>query len=84
MTEPEVAERTAAAIVRDFEAVVGAYYEVSNLERGVVVVEVEDRTGNRHEVPLVSISVGVATALTRGFSHRADVIDAATEMKRFA
>jgi len=82
VTEPDVAERTAAAIVRDFEARVGAYYDAEELERGTV--EVEDRTGNRHEVPLVSISIGVATTLTRRFTHRADVIDVATEMKRFA
>jgi diguanylate cyclase (GGDEF)-like protein len=82
VTEPEVAERTAASIVRDFEARVGAYYDADDLERGSV--EIEDRTGNRREVPLVSISVGVATTLTRVFSHRADVIDVATEMKRFA
>jgi diguanylate cyclase (GGDEF)-like protein len=82
VTEPEVAERTAASIVRDFEARVGAYYDADDLERGSV--EIEDRTGNRTEVPLVSISVGVATTLTRVFSHRADVIDVATEMKRFA
>ena len=82
VTQPDVAERTAAAIVRDFEARVGAYYDADDLERGVV--EIEDRTGNRHEVPLVSISIGVATTLTRPFSHRADVIDVATEMKRFA
>lgn len=68
--------------MRDFEARVGAYYDADDLERGSV--EIEDRTGNRTEVPLVSISVGVATTLTRVFSHRADVIDVATEMKRFA
>ena len=82
MTEPEVAERTAASIVRDFEARVGAYYDADDLERGSV--EIEDRTRDRTEVPLVSISVGVATTLTRVFSHRADVFDVATEMKRFA
>jgi diguanylate cyclase (GGDEF)-like protein len=82
VTEPELAERTAAGIVRDFDARVGAYYSADDLERGAV--EVEDRTGNRRQVPLVSISVGVATTLTRTFAHRAEVIDVATEMKRFA
>jgi hypothetical protein len=36
------------------------------------------------DVPLVAISVGIATTARRGFAHYGEAVAVATEMKQFA
>jgi len=79
---PEVAEEVALRVVERFDAQIHGFYEQADLDRGYV--EVEDRKGIAQKVPLVGISIGVATTAKRGFAHYGEAVAVATEMKQFA
>ncbi|HZP90224.1 MAG TPA: response regulator [Actinomycetota bacterium] len=82
MVPPEVAEDVARRIVERFDAHVHEFYEDQDLARGYV--EVEDRKGVLQRLPLVAISIGVATTARRDFAHYGEAVAVATEMKQFA
>ncbi|MGZ4130222.1 MAG: GGDEF domain-containing protein, partial [Actinomycetota bacterium] len=79
---PDVAEEAAQRIVARFDDRIPAFYEQEDLDRGFV--EVEDRKGVMQKVPLVGVSVGVATTAKRAFAHYGEAVAVATEMKQFA
>jgi diguanylate cyclase (GGDEF)-like protein len=79
---PEVAEDVAKRIVERFDELIPGFYEPEDVQRGYV--EVEDRRGMLQQVPLVGISVGVATTQVRRFAHYGEAVSVATEMKQFA
>jgi diguanylate cyclase (GGDEF)-like protein len=79
---PDVAEDVAKRVVERFDAVVHDFYEREDLERGYV--EVEDRKGVMQRLPLVGVSVGVATTAKREYAHYGEAVAVATEMKQFA
>jgi diguanylate cyclase (GGDEF)-like protein len=79
---PEVAEETSQRIVERFDAEIHEFYEGEDVERGYV--EVEDRKGVMQKLPLVGISVGIATTHVRKFAHYGEAVAVATEMKQFA
>jgi diguanylate cyclase (GGDEF)-like protein len=78
----EVCEQVARRIVERFDAEVAQFYEREDLERGYV--EVEDRRGELQKMPLVSVSVGVASTERRQFNHYVEAVNIATEMKTYA
>jgi diguanylate cyclase (GGDEF)-like protein len=82
MIPPEVAEDVAKRVVESFDAQVTEFYDPDDLERGYV--EVEDRKGVLQRLPLVAMSIGVATTARRGFAHYGEAVAVATEMKQFA
>jgi len=79
---PGVAEDVAQRIVERFDAHIQEFYEDEDLARGYV--EVEDRTGAVQRLPLVAVSIGVATTAKRDFAHYGEAVAVATEMKQFA
>jgi hypothetical protein len=44
----------------------------------------EDRKGVLQDIPLVAISIGIATTAKRAFAHYGEAVADATEMKQFA
>src|ERR671935_72634 len=58
------------------------YYDDQDLERGFI--RMEDRKGVVQDIPLVSVSVGIATTSKRAFAHYGEAVAVATEMKQFA
>ncbi len=79
---PEAAEDAAKRIVERFDAGINDFYDPIDVERGYV--EVEDRKGVMQQLPLVGISVGIATTQVRRFAHYGEAVSVATEMKQFA
>jgi len=79
---PEVAEEVAERICDRFVEQLNEYYEPEDLARGHV--RMEDRKGELQDIPLVAISVGVATTAKREFAHYGEAVAVATEMKQFA
>lgn len=57
-------------------------YTEPDRSRGYIVAR--DRRGNIHEIPLMSLSIGVVTNERRTFTHPAQVSALATEMKSYA
>ncbi|GIU96573.1 MAG: hypothetical protein KatS3mg013_0376 [Actinomycetota bacterium] len=79
---PDVAEEIAKQVCERFDAIRSDFYEPEDLERGFV--RVEDRRGQLQEVPLVAMSIGIATTARRRFNHYGEAVAVATEMKSFA
>jgi diguanylate cyclase (GGDEF)-like protein len=82
VVEPEIAEDVAKRVCERFDLDRSLYYEDEDLERGFV--RMEDRKGVEQDIPLVSVSVGIATTSKRAFAHYGEAVAVATEMKQFA
>jgi len=79
---PETAEDVAKRVCERFDQDRPLYYEDEDLERGFV--RMEDRKGVEQDIPLVSVSIGIATTSKRAFAHYGEAVAVATEMKQFA
>jgi diguanylate cyclase (GGDEF)-like protein len=77
----ELAERIAETIIARFDA--GAAEQYDEADRALGHIEVTNRRGEIQRFPLVSVSIGVASTARRTFSHYAEVVAVATEMKSF-
>ncbi len=79
---PEVAESVAKRICERFDEARAEFYEPEDLQRGFV--RMEDRKGVMQDIPLVGVSVGIASSSRRSFAHYGEAVAVATEMKQFA
>jgi diguanylate cyclase (GGDEF)-like protein len=79
---PETAEDVAKRVCERFDHDRTLYHENVDLDRGFV--RMEDRKGVVQDIPLVSVSVGIATTSRRAFAHYGEAVAVATEMKQFA
>ncbi|HUP85086.1 MAG TPA: response regulator [Acidimicrobiales bacterium] len=82
LTEPETAEELAREIIRDFDAVAPSLYDPEDAARGWI--EIDDRRNQRHQVEIMTISLGIATTLRRTLMAVAEASAIATEMKMAA
>jgi diguanylate cyclase (GGDEF)-like protein len=82
VVSPETAEPVAKNVCEGFDAARVEFYETDDLERGFV--RIEDRKGVLQDIPLVAISVGIASSARRAFAHYGEAVSVATEMKQFA
>jgi diguanylate cyclase (GGDEF)-like protein len=78
----DVAERTAEEMCRRFDASAALLYDKVDAEQGYI--EVPDRQGNIAKVPILTLSVGVASTARRSFAHYGEAVEVATEMKSVA
>ena len=79
---PDPSEDVAKRICERFDEARSEFYEPEDLERGFV--RVEDRKGVLQDIPLVAISIGIASTSKRQFAHYGEAVAVATEMKSFA
>jgi diguanylate cyclase (GGDEF)-like protein len=82
VVQPEIAEEVAKRIAERFDEARADFYEPEDLERGFV--RVEDRKGVMQDIPLVAVSIGIASTSKRRFAHYGEAVAVATEMKSFA
>jgi diguanylate cyclase (GGDEF)-like protein len=82
VVNPDIAEQVAKRICERFDGSRSGFYETEDLDRGFI--RMEDRKGEMQDVPLVGISVGIATTARRAFAHYGEAVAVATEMKQFA
>ena len=82
VVSPDVSEQVAERICARFDGTRADFYGSEDLDRGFI--RMEDRKGEMQDVPLVAISVGIATTARRGFAHYGEAVAVATEMKQFA
>jgi diguanylate cyclase (GGDEF)-like protein len=80
--QPDRAEALCRAIVERFDAQASALYDRADLERSYI--EVTNRLQEVQRMPLMSISIGVATSERRTYTHPGEVVTVATELKEFA
>jgi GGDEF domain-containing protein len=69
-------------IISVFDTLVPLQYSEQDRRAGYFFGK--DRRGQLHRVPLMTLSIGVATNARRAFTHAAQVSDLATEMKTYA
>jgi diguanylate cyclase (GGDEF)-like protein len=79
---PEPSEAVAKRICERFDEARSEFYEPEDLERGFV--RMEDRKGVLQDIPLVAVSIGIASTDRRRFAHYGEAVAVATEMKSFA
>jgi diguanylate cyclase (GGDEF)-like protein len=79
---PETAEMFCKTVIDRFDDGILDFYDPQDALRGYV--EVIDRRGERHNFPIVSISLGVATNLQRTFSTEWEASAVASEVKEHA
>ena len=82
VVDPDGAEDVARRICERFDEARIEFYEPEDLERGFV--RMEDRKGVLQDIPLVAVSVGIASTSKRRFEHYGEAVAVATEMKSFA
>lgn len=81
VTTPDLAPGAADNLIARFDALAPSFYDDEDRERGYI--EVENRRGDMQRYPVVSVSIGVATTGRREFTHYAEVVQVAAEMKEF-
>ncbi len=69
------------AVIERFDSQIGALYDEADREQGGI--EVVNRRGESQRFPVITISIGVATTAHRTYTHYAEAVAVATEMKSF-
>jgi diguanylate cyclase (GGDEF)-like protein len=77
----DLAERIAETVIARFDAKAADQYD--DADRAVGYIEVTNRRGEIQRFPFLSISIGIASTARRSFSHYAEAVAVATEMKSF-
>jgi diguanylate cyclase (GGDEF)-like protein len=81
IASPENAAEIAEQLIARFDDEAPRLYDQADAARSYI--ETEDRMGEVQRFPPVSISIGVATTSTRKFTHYAEAVAVASEMKSF-
>jgi diguanylate cyclase (GGDEF)-like protein len=79
---PEDAAVTARAICHRIDALAPTLYDADDRQAGAIAVR--DRRGRLQRVPLLSVSIGVASSAGRTFHHPGEVAAIAAELKAYA
>lgn len=82
VTSPDRAETMAENIIKEFDRGIPAFYNDEDRARGRV--EITDRQGNRHTVPLMGIAIGIVTNARREIKQVGEISQIGTELKTFA
>jgi len=82
VVDPEIAEQVAKRVAAKFDEARAEFYDPDDLQRGYV--RMEDRKGVLQDIPLVGMSIGIASSARRPFAHYGEAVAVATEMKQFA
>jgi diguanylate cyclase (GGDEF)-like protein len=77
----ELAERMAEEVIARFDARAADQYD--DADRVLGFIEVTNRRGEIQKFPFLSVSIGIASTARRSFSHYAEVVAIATEMKSY-
>jgi diguanylate cyclase (GGDEF)-like protein len=79
--QAELAERMADEIIARFDARATDQYD--DADRVLGFIEVTNRRGEIQKFPFLSVSIGIASTARRSFSHYAEAVAIATEMKSY-
>lgn len=75
-------ENVCKKIVTDFDNNILSFFEKDEVEKGYFIAK--NRSGDLCKVPLLSVSIGVASNEYRKFSHIAEITQITTELKGYA
>ena len=80
--KPDLIITAAQTIIEQFDRVVIGFYDPEDWDAGYTIAT--DRQGNKVTIPTTSISIGITDTGKRTFSHHGELMEAASEMKRYA
>ncbi len=81
IVDPQYAQPIAERVVQRFDAESGGLYDEPDRVNGFV--EHPSRTGETLRFPLLAVSIGIASTEHRAYSHYAEAVAVAAEMKQF-
>lgn len=82
ITTPDCVDEVCKSIIHDFDKAVISFFKEEDVRQGYIVAK--NRRGDLCKIPLLSISIGVATNEHKKFSHIAEITQIATELKHYA
>lgn len=82
ITSWECIDEICKRILEDFDSTILSFYTHDDLKKGYIIVK--NRAGKVNAIPMLTISIGVATNKKRLFTHVAEIIQTATELKNYA
>ncbi len=82
ITTPNCTEEVCKKILEDFNRDIVSFYDEKDRKQGYFIAK--NRAGELCKIPIMSISIGVATNEQRKFTHIAEIIQIATELKQYA
>jgi len=82
ITTPDCVDEICKKIVDDFDKDVVSFYDNDDVQKGYIVAK--NRRGDLCKIPILSISIGLVTNENHKFSHFAEIIQIATELKHYA
>jgi GGDEF domain-containing protein len=80
--KPELIEDASETIIEQFDKVVAGFYDQEDWSAGCIIAT--DRQGHRTKLPITSLSIGITSTGKRTFNHHGELMEAASEMKRYA
>lgn len=78
----EKSEIICQEIVDLFDKKIPQFYDIKDRERGFIIEK--DRRGKIQEFPLMTLSIGITTNESEEMNHYGKIVEAATEMKKYA
>ncbi len=81
IVDPQYAQPIAERVVQRFDAESGGLYDEPDRVNGFI--EHPSRTGETLRFPLLAVSIGIASTEHRAYSHYAEAVAVAAEMKQF-
>jgi diguanylate cyclase (GGDEF)-like protein len=82
ITTPDSVEDICKRIAEDFDKSIISFYGQEDRERGYIITK--NRGGNLSKIPIMSLSIGVATNEHQKFSHIGEIIQIAADLKTYA
>ena len=82
ITTPDCVEEVCKRIVADLDQGIISFYEEEDKKRGYIIAK--NRAGQLSKIPIMTISIGVATNEQRKFSHIGEIIQVVTDLKNYA
>jgi len=82
VTHPDRADKLAALLCRQFDTVAPNFYSEKDRKQGYMTSVIADNISQR--VPLISVSVGIASTETQPFERFASLFNTAQQMKNLA
>lgn len=82
ISTPDRVEEISRQITEEFDKTIGSFYNEEDREKGYITAK--NRRGDLCRIPLLSVSIGIATNEHVELSHIGEVIQIATELKAYA
>ncbi|MFH1777959.1 MAG: response regulator [Candidatus Omnitrophota bacterium] len=82
ITTPEAAEKICEEVINEFDNISPTFYSRDDREKGYIISK--DRRGKVKQIPLLSISIGIVSNVSRDITHIGQIGEIGAELKKLA